>query len=62
MPNIEEFNKIVGTIELAKIINQTRIHSTLNGIVKCKEDISFYKSNKNDRLIEKRLELQEQVT
>ena len=49
--------QIIGSLELAKIINETRVNTASNGIYKCKGDMSFYKNNKDDRLIEKRIEL-----
>ena len=57
MPDIEDLGKSLGTLELARIINQTRVNAASNGIHRCKGDMTFFKSNKNDRLLEKRQEL-----
>eukprot|EP00347_Sterkiella_histriomuscorum_P021484 403333819 len=60
MPNVEDMEQILGNLELAKIVNQTRVNTAMSGIHKCKGDMSFFKVNKQDRLYEKRLELQDQ--
>ncbi|CDW82597.1 UNKNOWN [Stylonychia lemnae] len=60
MPSVQDMGQVVGTLELAKFINQTRVNTATSGIYKCRGDMSFFKNNKDDRLIEKRIELQDQ--